>query len=350
MQLTTTSPHNWKDEYKNSLRSSKELCSFLEVTIPKQPFSIFIPKSFAMKIKKSGPESALWKQFVPSFEENNLAGLHDPIGDKVHSKENGIIHRYQNRVLFSPTTVCPIHCRYCFRKNELNLQEDFLKANQNELIKYLNANPEVEEVILTGGDPLILANEKIDNLLHTISKVSTVKYIRFHTRTPIIIPSRIDSGFLKLINKFKNYFETITIAIHTNHIDELDTDVKMALNDLSALNINLISQTVLLKGINDNTQVLVSLFKKINSFGIRPYYLHHPDHVLGAMHFFLPIEEGRKVYAKLRNILPGWMIPHYVVDSPMGHGKSLAFNPEGYKFSGTLIDRFGSKRSHTELS
>lgn len=350
MQSEATSSKSWKDEYRDALKSTKELASFLKVPLPAQPFSIFIPRSFANRILNSGKNSALWKQFVPSHFENNLSGLHDPIGDKVHAKDNGIIHRYKNRVLFSPTTICPVHCRYCFRKNELNLQEDFLKANVTSLLEYLHENPTVEEVILTGGDPLILSNEKLDQLLLIISKIQTVKYIRFHTRTPIIIPSRIDPEFLSLLKKYKNYFETITFAIHINHSDELDSDVKFALKSIADININLVSQTVLLKDINSNLADLVNLFKDINKIGVRPYYLHHPDQVLGAMHFYLPLETGRKLYGKLRDELPGWLIPHYVVDSPMGAGKSLAFNPESHEFSGTLVDRFGARYKHVEPS
>lgn len=348
MQISSISSHSWKDEYKAALKSTKELASFLEVPLPSQPFSIFMPQAFAKKVKDSGENSPLWKQFVPSFEENNLAGLHDPIGDKAHAKDNGIIHRYKNRVLYSPTTICPIHCRYCFRKNELNQQDDFLKASLPKLVDYLLKNPCVEEVILTGGDPLILSNEKIDQILKAISKISSIKYIRFHTRTPIVIPNRIDHGLIELIKKYKNIFETITFAIHVNHLTELDDNVILAVKNLADININLLSQTVLLKDINDNPQDLIDLFKAINRIGVKPYYLHHPDQVLGAMHFYLPLRKGREIYAKLRNELPGWLIPHYMLDSPLGSGKSLAFNPETYEFSGKLIDRFGSKVKHVE--
>lgn len=329
----------WNDEFKTAIRSARELASFLDYPLPDQPYSIFIPLNFAQKIKDAGEGSALWNQFVPHQNESNSNGLLDPIGDKVHAKDGGVIHRYQNRILFSPTTVCPVHCRYCFRKNELNNNEDYLKANTGYLIEHLKMNPNVDEVILTGGDPLILSNKKIFELLKRISELSQIKYLRIHTRTPIIIPSRIDGELIRILDLFGVKFETLNFTIHTNHKSELTEDVCEKLKLLSQSSVQLLSQSVLLKGVNNNATDLTNLFKKLNKHKVRAYYLHHPDQVKGAMHFYLSLEEGRKVYAKLRDQLPGWMIPHYVVDSPDGHGKSLAFNPESFEFSGSLIDR-----------
>jgi lysine 2,3-aminomutase len=336
----------WKEEFKTSLRSSKELAEFLEAPLVRQPFATFIPRSFAQKIKNAGINSPLWNQFVPKDEENNLAGFHDPIGDKVHAKDNGIIHRYKNRVLFSPTTICPVSCRYCFRKNELNLQEDFLKASTHALLEYLEQNHQVEEVILTGGDPLILSNEKLEQLINSIAQIRHIKYFRIHTRTPIIIPSRIDDGLLNLLQNNCEQFESFNFVIHTNHCSELTLDVCQAIKKLAWTSVNLLSQSVLLKDVNDSPAELINLFKLLNKNKVRPYYLHHPDQVLGAMHFYLSLTEGRKIYAELRDQLPGWLIPHYVVDSPMGHGKSLAFNPESFEFSGKLIDRQAQLQPH----
>lgn len=350
MQLQVSSSVSWQDEFRNALKSTTELASFMGSKIPKQPYPVFIPIHFAKKIKEAGDNSPLWKQFVPSLEEKKLNGYHDPIGDKVHAKNDGIIHRYKNRILFSPTTICPVHCRYCFRKNELSIKEDFLKSNLESLIDYLIQNPCVEEVILTGGDPLIISNEKLENILLKISKINTVKYLRLHTRTPIIIPSRIDKGLVDLLARFNAHFDTLSVAIHVNHSEEICSDVKESIFKLSRLGLNLLSQSVLLKDVNDDLESLMSLFKATNKLGIRPYYLHHPDQALGAMHFYLPLEVGRKLYAKLRNQLPGWMIPHYVIDSPMAHGKSLAFNPENYKFSNQFIDRFGQEQPYFEPS
>lgn len=335
----------WQSQFKDSIKSTKELASFLEAPLPSINYKTFIPISFAKRIKSAGIDSALWKQFIPSsFEEVNSEGLTDPIGDQIHGKGGGVIHRYKSRLLFNPTTTCPISCRYCFRKNELEENLDTFKPSSKELSNYLNLHPEVEEVILTGGDPLILSNEKISSILELISRYKNIRYIRFHTRTPIILPSRLDKGLHRVLSSFKKSFDTITIAIHTNHTTELTDELKERL--LIFREFNLLSQTVLLKDVNSTLPELSGLFKKINSFGIKPYYLHHPDKVKGAMHFYMSIEEGRLLYGKLRDEIPGWLIPHYIVDSSNGHGKNFAYNPEALNFSGLLLDRFGQQNPY----
>lgn len=321
MQTNLYATNSWQEEFRDAIKTSQELSSFLQTPIPAQPYKVFIPRSFASKIKDAGFDSPLWRQFVPSIDENKTTGLHDPIGDMVNAKENGIIHRYNNRILFNPTIICPINCRYCFRKNELEQQHDFLKANLEKLSEYLEDNPQVEEVILTGGDPLILSNLKIEKIIELITKTPSVKFLRFHSRTPIILPSRLDQGLFEVLNKFINRFDAITIAIHVNHSSELSDEFIENIQKFRKF--NLVSQSVLLKDVNDCPSSLVRLFKSLNKIGIRPYYLHHPDKAMGAMHFHLSEKKGADIYTSLRADLPGWMIPHYVVDSPLGSGKSL---------------------------
>ena len=329
---------NWADQFRDSIKSIQELSSFLEVQIPQSKYPILIPRDFARKIKASGPNTPLWNQFIPSKQEESVQGFIDPIGDELHSKGSGIIHRYQNRLLFNPTTVCPINCRYCFRKNELFNNLDIFRSNLEGLAKYLLKHPEVEEVILTGGDPLIVSNSKIEKIFKVLKLIPTVKYIRFHSRTPVILPSRMDLELSNLLDKYSDSFDTITIAIHINHSDEISEELEQNLKLFK--NINLISQTVLLKDVNDNPLQLADLFKKLNKLNIRPYYLHHPDLVRGAMHFHMSLEAGRQIYSGLRDLIPGWLIPTYIVDSPSGMGKVNAYNPESLKFSGKLLDRF----------
>jgi lysine 2,3-aminomutase len=336
---------SWQDEFKNSYRSSKELSDFLNAELSQTSYKTFIPKKFAQKIKDGGPSSALWKQFVPSAEELNVRqGLTDPIGDQIFEVKGGIIHRYKSRILYNPTTVCPINCRYCFRKNELEENIETFKPSLQRLKGYLQKNTNIEEVILTGGDPLILSDKKLTEIFEVISSFKHIKYIRLHSRTPIIIPSRLNSGLLNLFSKYEKSFESISLVIHTNHESELSQELKEAIKPFKRF--NLLSQSVLLKDINDDPKDLIELFKKLNSFGVRPYYLHHPDQVKGAMHFYLPIEEGRKIYGRIRDDLPGWLIPHYIIDSPSGKGKNFAYNPEKIEFSGFILDRFNQEYQH----
>lgn len=338
-QLTNSS---WQQEFRSALRKQSEINSFFnQETSLDIPFDIVLPKKFAQKIKDDGPDSPRWKQFLPHDLELDHTGLTDPIGDKVNLKDSGIIHRYQNRILYTPTQNCPVICRYCFRKNELSHEGEIFKTNLTKLTQYLNSNPEVNEVILTGGDPLMLSNAKLDKILETLSSLN-IKYVRFHTRTPIILPSRIDNGFISLINKYATLFKRINFVLHTNHQDEIDAEVLIALNLLRKCPIKKLTQTVLLKGVNDNSQDLIQLCERIIEADFTPYYLHHPDKVRGGMHFYLPLEEGRKIYAKLRSKLPGWAIPTYIIDNYNGLGKQLAFNPESITYSGKMLDINGT--------
>lgn len=333
------SQNDWQTEFKEAFKKSSELQSFLEQSIATTDYPIFIPRKLAQQIKDSGKNSALWKQFVPDERENVVSGLKDPIGDLVHLKKGQLIHRYKNRALFMPTSVCPVLCRYCFRKNELNDEKQIFQSDLSETKKYLEQHPEINEIIFSGGDPFILRDEKIDQYLSFFSGIESIKYIRFHTRTPIIIASRINKKLVEILNFYSDRFIKISIVIHLNHATELNDENRTAIKDLSKLPIQLLSQSVLLKGINDNDADLIDLFNELIELGVRPYYLHHPDQVKGGMHFYLPLEEGRKIFAKLRDQLPGWALPQYVVDIPGGFGKTQAYNPETFEFNGKWISK-----------
>jgi lysine 2,3-aminomutase len=339
----STNKPSWQEEFKDSLKTYKEIEKFFDLDSTEELFySCRIPKNFALKIKTAGSDSALWKQFIHTSPEGLNIGPKDPIGDIDKSRGNGIIHRYSSRILFTPTTVCPVICRYCFRKNELSSNDSIYDQNLECLKEYLDKHQEVNEVILTGGDPLILGNKKLEQIFSILSE-SNIKFVRIHTRTPIILPSRIDEGLIDLLNTYSSKFLKIIFVLHTNHVDELDSEVCTSLKKLKECRVDKKTQSVLLKGVNDNSQTLIKLFDRLLECDFTPYYLHHPDKVKGAMHFQLPLSTGRKIYLKLRDKLPGWAIPHYVIDHPNGHGKQLAFNPESIDFKGKLLN------SHEEL-
>ena len=333
----------WQEEFKQSIKSHKGLEDFFERPFPKTNYPILIPKALAKEIKKSGVSSPLSKQFLPVADELDEEGLIDPIGDHKQSPLSQIVHRYKNRILFFPTQVCPVICRYCFRKNELSTNDDLFKANFEKVLNYIEDHPEIEEVIFSGGDPLIVNDEKIENYLDSFSKISHIKYIRFHTRTPIILPSRITENFCSMIAKFKKRFKQIHIVIHANHHTEFTRANSASIARLRDFGISLLSQSVLLKGVNNNKEDLLNLIRKFIELDIRPYYIHHPDKVRGGLHFMISLEEGRNLYATLRDELPGWAIPSYVIDIPGGEGKVSAYNPETYHFSGQLINKSGIK-------
>ncbi len=330
---------HWKQELAEAIKSPFELSQFLKIPLETYTQPILIPRPLAQKIKEKGPHSALWKQFVPHQDEHCPDGLEDPISDQAYARTNQLIHRYKNRVLWMPTTACPVQCRYCFRKNELH-QNPWIRPDLEKSLAYIAANPDIEEVILTGGDPFILSSDKITQLTVSLKEIKSLRFLRIHTRVPTILPSRIDSELLNLLEDLTKRF-AVTIVIHCNHLEEIEKEVSETLKKLRQLPVHLMSQSVLLKGVNDSPKALISLFKKLAYTGVQPYYLHHPDRVRGAMHFYLSIERGRQIYEATKNNLSGWMLPKYVVDLPGGKGKSLAYNPESFKFSGRLRGREG---------
>lgn len=349
-QLFTESQNNndkieWQNEMRSGLKTNKDLGNFLNCKLPETPYQFFIPKKLAIKIKKLGPESVLWKQFIPSIEENDTVlqseGLKDPIGDKTYKKTGQLIHRYKNRVLFLPTEKCPVYCRYCFRKNELGQNDDLFQPDFDKTLNYLKTHPEINEVIFSGGDPLILSDKKIFAYLKEFSKIPSIKYIRLHTRIPLIIPGRINEDLIQILKFGVKVFSSFSLSIHLNHVDEIDHEIEKRLEKLQIKGLNLLSQTVLLKGINDTPKDLIDLFSKLIELKVRPYYLHHPDQVEGGMHFYLPLKKGREIFSHLHNSLPGWAIPKYVFDIPGGEGKVAAYNPETFEYSGQLISKSG---------
>ena len=338
----------WQDSYRSAIKDLKYLSRDLNLDLEESfHYPCFLPQRLYQRIKKNGPNSALWKQFIPTNEELKINGSLDPIGDKKNSKGHGIIHRYKSRILFTPTINCPVICRYCFRKNELSTKDEVFKHNLLKLSEYLQKHPEVNEVILTGGDPLILSTKKLKEIAH-ILKSHGISFLRFHTRTPVILPERIDDEFLNFLKEVSKDFLRVILVLHVNHAEEIDNYTSKKLLVLKTCGIDLLTQSVLLKDINDSKNDLIELFYKVIAHGFTPYYLHHPDEARGAMHFSIPLEVGRGLYNSLRNELPGWAIPSYIIDHPSGHGKQFAFNPESMKFSGKLLNLHGIETNYNE--
>ena len=344
---------SWKSDFQAAFKISSELFNFLgwkdDSPLVEKKYPLFIPQKLAQKIKNQGPSGILAREFLPDIRELSEQGLVDPIGDKEHLKAPQLIHRYNSRALFTPTSVCPVHCRYCFRKNELNANDElFATSDFDKTLDYLKLHPEISELIFTGGDPLTLSNEKIRKYLEAFAAIESIKDIRFHTRYPVILPSRLDQDFLELMKEFSFKFRTVSLAIHANHFDEFDHEADQNIIKLSKTGIQLLSQTVLLKGINNNLVALTDLMNHFITLKVRPYYLHHPDQVQGGLHFYLGLEEGRLLYGQLRTKLPGWAIPHYVIDIPGGAGKVGAYNPETTQFSGQFLGINGESMSVQE--
>ena len=313
----TKTNETWQNELRQNIRTVKDFNNYFEKNLTSDfPYDINIPLHIAKEIKKN-KSSILMKQFMPTEKElkNQDKGVDDPIGDQENSKKDGIVHRYKNRILFFPTSTCPVICRYCFRKNELSTGSDVLKGKLEYLDEYLRENKNINEVILSGGDPLVLSDTRIVKVIDTIKAHSNIEYLRFHTRTPVSLPSRITNNFVKTIKNNKGNLKVV-FSIHVNHENEITSDVELALKKLSQF--HLLSQTVLLKNINDCPLVLKNLLYKLDQNNIRPYYLHHPDKVKGGMHFMIAKDHGRAIMRRLRKEVPGWLLPHYIEDNPAG--------------------------------
>lgn len=244
---------------------------------------------------------------------------YDPIGDNAHSPVPAIVHRYPDRALLKITDICAVHCRYCFRKEMLQEESGVLPQDTLEsALSYLRTTPAIREIILTGGDPLTLDTTRLAALLEQLEAIAQLDIIRIHTRIPVVQPSRMDSEMMKV---FSGINKALYLVIHVNHVQEINAEVQEALLKLSRTGAVLLSQSVLLKDVNDSAQTLEALFRKLLSLRVKPYYLHHPDLVKGSGHFQVSFEKGQDIMKNLRGRVSGLAQPHYVLDIPGGYGK-----------------------------
>ncbi|MDP2332009.1 MAG: lysine-2,3-aminomutase-like protein [Reyranella sp.] len=261
------------------------------------------------------------RQFVPSPAETEVSAdeLADPIGDEARSPVKGLVHRYPDRVLLKPLHVCPVYCRFCFRREKVGPGGEALSAAELEAaLAYIRAHPEIWEVILTGGDPLMLAARRLGELIAALDAIPHVAVIRVHSRVPVVDPGRVME---ELVASLKPRRASLWLGIHCNHARELTPAARSALARLADAGIPLMGQTVLLHGVNDDVETLEALMRALVTCRVKPYYLHHPDLVRGTGHFRVSIEHGQALMKALRGRLSGLAQPTYVLDVPGGHGK-----------------------------
>ncbi|HAU28840.1 MAG TPA: lysine 2,3-aminomutase [Rhodospirillaceae bacterium] len=287
------------------------------------------------------------RQFCASREEDVLMPdeRDDPIGDEAHSPLPGLIHRYPDRVLLLPTQDCASHCRFCFRRTRPQKSAIMNDEALKDALAYIRTHAEIREVVLSGGDPLTLPPEKLSRLLTSLDSISHLIFLRIHTRMPITNPKAITKKRLSALTT-KNH--PLWMVLHVNHSSELTPECLDSCRKMQTMGIPLLAQTVLLRGINDDTDTLATLFRTMAANRIQPYYLHHPDLVPGTSHFRVSLKRGREIYAALRGKLSGFCIPHYVLDLPGGHGKvSIATDAiETLKGENTATIRDRSGRIH----
>jgi lysine 2,3-aminomutase len=245
----------------------------------------------------------------------------DPIGDARHEKVAGLVHRYPDRVLLKLTHACPVYCRFCFRREMVGpggatMLDDDKLANA---LAYISANPAIFEVILTGGDPLMLSPRRIAEITCALVAIPHVQVLRWHTRVPVVAPERITDALVEALRAAEG--KAVYIGLHTNHARELTPDARTAIARLIDAGIPLLSQTVLLKGINDTPAIMADLMRTLVALRVRPYYLHHMDQAPGTSHFRTTIAEGQALMWALRGQLSGLAQPTYVLDIPGGIAK-----------------------------
>ncbi|MDG2155881.1 MAG: lysine-2,3-aminomutase-like protein [Gammaproteobacteria bacterium] len=296
-------------------------------------FGVAVTPQMLRQIDPQNPSDPVAAQFVPSLNELDINDkeLSDPIGDHHHSPVKGIIHRYPDRVLLTPVHVCPVYCRFCFRREDVGGQ-DSLSANELEAaLNYIRSNTEVWEVILSGGDPLILSPRRLNNILQSLRDIPHVKVIRIHSRVPVVSPEKITDELTAALRAANPLY----VVIHTNHAQEFSSTALNACAKLADAGIPLLSQTVLLRGINDTPETLGALMRLLVENRIKPYYLHHADRAKGTGHFRTSIKEGQALMRQMRGDYSGLCQPQYVLDIPGGAGKSPV-GPQYIKREGGL--------------
>jgi lysine 2,3-aminomutase len=287
-----------------------------------QSMAIALTPEMLALIDRSDPaHDPIARQFVPSAAETEVSPdeLLDPIGDEVRSPVKGIVHRYPDRVLLKPLHVCPVYCRFCFRREKVGPGGEALSAAELlAALAYIRERREIWEVILTGGDPLMLAPRRLAELLANLDAIGHLGVIRIHSRVPIVDPERVTA---ELVAALKPRRATLWFGVHCNHARELSLATRAALARLADAGIPLMGQTVLLAGVNDDVETLDQLMRALVMARVKPYYLHHPDLVRGTGHFRVSVERGQALMRALRSRLSGLAQPTYVLDVPGGHGK-----------------------------
>lgn len=310
---------DWRSELANAINSPRELLLELGLqhmekeVIPDASFSMRVPRAYARKIRKRDADDPLLKQILPDAAEQACSGIIDPVGDLDAMPVPGLLHKYKGRALLVTTGACAVHCRYCFRRHFPYSGSNPRKNEWQRALEYLNDHGEIREVVLSGGDPLMLDNARLKHLLQALETVPHIDWLRIHTRMPVVLPSRIDPELVAMLQQSR--FRT-TVVIHANHANELATAEFEALQRLTFSGSTLLNQSVLLKGVNDSAAAIIALSKKLHQARVLPYYLHLLDPVQGAMHFDVPEKRAVDIVNTVKKELPGFLVPRLVREIP----------------------------------
>ncbi len=317
--LSSPNPEEpWQQQLASAFDSVDDLCHYLQIdpntltgVDKNNTFPFKTPKSFADCMTPGDPNDPLLRQVLPLKRENKMAAgyLADPVGDLAAMTSNGVIHKYQGRALFITTAACAIHCRYCFRRNFPYSGNQLTPQKLQQALAYIARHPDIHEVILSGGDPLLLSDAKLAALLSALEENAHIRRIRLHSRLPVVLPARITESLAVLLSSLRP--KTI-LVVHSNHANELSDNVAKACQKLQDQGITLLNQSVLLKGVNDNAEALYNLSEKLFELGILPYYLHQLDKAQGTCHFSVDDADALSLYRQIQARLPGYLVPKLV--------------------------------------
>jgi EF-P beta-lysylation protein EpmB len=310
---------DWRKALTEGFTDLPSLLEYLQIDPSRLPdhsraceqFSLRVPRGFAALMGKGDPQDPLLLQVLPQgIETDPVAGFsNDPVGDHLSEQNSGLLHKYHGRILIVTTGACAVHCRYCFRRHYPYGSASATPNQCRHTLEYIKADPAIEEVILSGGDPLMLSNEKLSAWLSQLESLPQIKRIRIHTRLPVVLPQRITSELLAVVQRCSI---KMVMVIHANHPNELSPLVAEGIKALAASKFTLLNQSVLLKGVNDNADTLVRLSNRLFDMGVMPYYLHLLDRVEGAAHFALEESVILKLQHQLQTRLPGYLMPKIV--------------------------------------
>jgi lysine 2,3-aminomutase len=326
--------NNWKWQIKNRIASAEQLSKIIsirekdriEIDACLEKFKMAITPYYASLIDANDPNCPIRRQSIPSIRELLVCpcDMADPLSEDSFSPVENIVHRYPDRVLFLLTRKCAMYCRHCTRRRVVG-EEDFSIGGKtlDKALKYIKDNPVIRDVLLSGGDPFVMSEAFLENIISKLRDIPHVEIIRIGTRTPVVLPMRINDNLIDMLKKY----QPIWINTHFNHPKEITRDSIKACEKIVDAGIPLGNQSVLLRGVNDSTDILKELFLKLVKMRVRPYYLYQCDLAQGIGHFRTPVETGINIMRDLRGNISGYAVPTFVIDAPGGGGK-IPINPE----------------------
>lgn len=322
--------HTWQDALSNLVTDPGELLKLLELDdsllnaayAAARLFPLRVPRGFVARMQKGNVNDPLLKQVLPlGAELHEATGYQtDPLQELSANPVPGLLHKYHGRVLVTLTSACAVHCRYCFRRHFPYAENNPGTAGWEKIFAYIKQNDSISEVILSGGDPLSVSDKLLTRFTDQLIQIPHVKRLRIHTRLPVVLPERVTETFIQWLSTLP--FNTVMV-IHMNHPNELNSDVRHALLALRSAGIPLLNQAVLLKGVNDDADVLVALSDTLFAAGVLPYYLHVLDKVQGAAHFDIALEAAQQLHATLTQVLPGYLVPKLVCEEAGALSKTV---------------------------